>query len=261
MDDVYKNKVLMLAVYAGEIMMKSGAEIHRVEDTVERICKACGIKTTEVFSTPMGLFVSLNSGDMESPTYTYIKRVHGQETNMTKISRVNRFSRSFTANEYTIDDALAKLEEIDSGRQFPVPAKLFAAGTIGFFFCFIFGGNAIEATIAFFAGGLSYILSMYLNRYSINYFIHGFLCCALAAVICMAASTSIAGADYTPIITGAIMIYVPGVPITNSIRDFLSGDMMSGMARLTEAVITAASIALGAGIVTQFWHVIGGVVL
>ena len=261
MDDVYKNKVLMMAVYAGEIMMESGAEIHRVEDTVERICIACGMQATEVFSTPMGLFISLNSGDMEAPTYTYIKRVRGQITDMTKISRINRFSRNFTANEYTIDEALARLEAIGKGRQYPLPVKLGGAAMIGLFFSFIFGGNLTEATIAFFAGGLSYALSAYLNRYQINYFIHGFLCCAFAAIIAMGASSVIPGADYTPIITGTIMIFVPGVPITNSIRDFLSGDMLSGLSRLTEAVLTATSIALGAGIVTQVWQMLGGVIV
>lgn len=258
MDQVYKNKVLMLAVYAGEIMMRSGAEVHRVEDTIIRISTACGIKTTEVFTTPMGLFVSLNSGDIGSHATTYIKRVRGPITDMTKISRVNRFSREIAANEYTIDEALAKLEEIDRGRQYPKPLKLLGAAFIAFFFCFLFGGDIVDGTIAFFAGGISYILSLFLNKYDINYFIHGFLCCAVASIVAVVASSAISAADYTPIVTGAIMIYVPGVAITNSIRDFLSGDMMSGMTRLTEAVITAVSVALGAGLVVQLWHMMGG---
>ena len=44
----------MLAIRAGTIMMKSGAEIYRVEDTIERICKACGIEYVNVFATPTG---------------------------------------------------------------------------------------------------------------------------------------------------------------------------------------------------------------
>ena len=40
----FQKRILILAVRAGELMMKSGAEIYRVEDTITRICKAvsCG---------------------------------------------------------------------------------------------------------------------------------------------------------------------------------------------------------------------------
>ena len=43
MVNIFQKKVLILAIYAGEIMMKNGAEVYRVEDTITRICKACRI--------------------------------------------------------------------------------------------------------------------------------------------------------------------------------------------------------------------------
>ncbi|MFQ7474032.1 MAG: threonine/serine exporter family protein, partial [Anaerovoracaceae bacterium] len=67
--------------------------------------------------------------------------------------------------------------------------------------------------------------------------------------------------SYEPIIIGSIMLFVPGVAITNSIRDFLSGDMLSGIARMTEAVLTAVSLAAGAGVMLKLWGVIGGVIV
>jgi len=63
------------------------------------------------------------------------------------------------------------------------------------------------------------------------------------------------------IIAGCIMLFVPGVAITNSIRDFLSGDMVSGLGRMAEAFITAVSLAAGAGIILKLWNVFGGIVL
>ena len=41
------------------------------------------------------------------------------------------------------------------------------------------------------------------------------------------------------------MLYIPGTQMTNSLRDILCGDIMSGLLRLIEAVILAISIALG----------------
>ena len=57
-----EKNVLMLALRAGEIMLMSGSEIYRVEDTVTRICKAYGIPYIEVFATTTGIFISLDSG-------------------------------------------------------------------------------------------------------------------------------------------------------------------------------------------------------
>ena len=261
MDTVYKNKVMELAVYAGEILMRSGAEVHRVEDTIVHICDSCGIKQTNVFSTPSGLFVSLDNGDKDVASFTAIKRVREQITDMTKISKVNSFSRELAAGKYSVDEAMAILRDIDKGHQYPALLKILGASMVAFFFCQMFGGGLKEAVISFFAGGISYSLSINLNRYEINLFIRGFLCCGLASLISAVASSFIDMAEYVPIVTGAFMIYVPGVPLTNSIRDFLSGDMMSGMTRLAEAILIAASVALGAGIVTSVWLLIGGGVL
>ena len=58
MVNIFQKKVLILAIYAGEIMMKNGAEVYRVEDTITRICKACRIDHVEIFATPTGIFVS-----------------------------------------------------------------------------------------------------------------------------------------------------------------------------------------------------------
>ena len=90
----------MLAMRAGNIMMKSGAEIYRVEDTIERICKSCGIEDVNVFATPTGIFVSTDNEESTN-TVTYIKRIRSSETDLTRISRVNQFSRSFTTSDMT----------------------------------------------------------------------------------------------------------------------------------------------------------------
>ena len=252
-------KILILAVRAGEIMMKSGAEIYRVEDTIERICKACRIPYVEVFATPTGIFVSLDSGDDNSDMYTYIKRMKGGgDTDLMKISEANRFSREFTTTDLSVDEGMKRLKEIDHIEPPPVPIRLLGAALVASFFSLIFGGNVIDFCCAFLIGGASYLLSVLLNKFSINYFIRGFCCCALAAFFALTATSFIPDTDYNAIIIGALMIFVPGVAITNSIRDFLSGDMLSGLARATEAFIIAISLAAGAGVVMKLWYSIGG---
>lgn len=255
----YHKKVLILAVRAGELMMKNGAEIYRVEDTIERICKACRIPYVEVFAMQTGIFVSLDSGDDESDMYTYVKRIKGSgDTDLTRISEINRFSREFTATDLSVEAGMKRLKEIDHIKSLPVMVRLLGASLVASFFSLLFEGNFRDFCCAFLIGGVSYLLSLLLNRFSINYFIRGFCCCAVAAFFALTATSFIPDTHYDSIIIGAIMIFVPGVAITNSIRDFLSGDMLSGLARAAEAFLIACSLAAGAGMIMKLWDAIGG---
>ncbi len=261
MVNVFQKKVLILALYAGEIMMKSGAEIYRVEDTITRICKACGISYVEVFATPTGIFVSLDKGAEDDDTQTYIKRIKGISTDLNKISQVNHFSRQFTTTDLSVEEGMKILKEIDKKSTYPLPVRILGAAIVASSFCLLCQGSFIDALVAVFSGAACYMFAVLLKLLDINSFVTGFCCCGLAAFIAMTAASSISNASYDPIIIGTLMIFVPGVALTNSIRDFLSGDMLSGVSRLIEAVLTALSLAAGAGVVLKLWDIIGGISL
>lgn len=261
MVNVFQKKILMVAVYAAEIMMKNGAEIYRVEDTVTRICNAGHIYNVEVFATPTGIFVSMDSGDEEDDPLTYIKRIHSTGTDLSKISKVNSFSREFYTTDLSVEAGMEILKQIDSEEDYPFFVRLLGAAMTCGFFALIFAGSLIDAGFAIFSGIVCYCLSDVLKKLDINSFIRSFCCCGLAAFIAMTAAASIPDASYDPIIIGTIMLFVPGAAITNSIRDFLSGDMLSGLARLMEAVLTAVGLACGAGVILKVWEMLGGVLI
>ena len=50
------------------------------------------------------------------------------------------------------------------------------------------------------------------------------------------------------IIIGALMALVPGIAITNAMRDIMAGDMVSGISKGAEALLIGAAIALGTAI-------------
>lgn len=49
------------------------------------------------------------------------------------------------------------------------------------------------------------------------------------------------------ILIGVIMLLIPGVPLTNSVRDMLVGHTISGLLRLAESLLLAGSLAMGFG--------------
>lgn len=56
-------EVMEIASFAGEILLSSGAEIFRVEDTITRICNSYGVEC-ECFVMPTGFSTTVR-GKME----------------------------------------------------------------------------------------------------------------------------------------------------------------------------------------------------
>jgi uncharacterized membrane protein YjjP (DUF1212 family) len=55
------------------------------------------------------------------------------------------------------------------------------------------------------------------------------------------------------IIIGSIMLLVPGLSITNAIRDTIAGDLVAGISRGLEAFLVAVAIAVGSGVTIKLW--------
>ncbi len=253
-----QKKVLILALRAGELMMKSGAESYRVEDTITRICKACRIPYVEVFATPTGIFLSLDEGSEDADMHTFIKRIKGSSIDLEKISRINHFSREFASTDLSIDAGLAILKEISNSRPYPLLLRVFGAALVSSFFALIFQGSYLDFATAALAGASSYLLSVFLDKLETNLFIRGFCCCAAATFVALGLNSAGLGSNLNAIIIGSIMIFLPGVAITNAVRDTLAGDMLSGATKGIEAVVIAVSIASGVGFAIKLWTLLGG---
>ena len=82
--------------------------------------------------------------------------------------------------------------------------------------------------------------------YPVIYSLLGGVMAALVASV----FTGLAGRDTLEvIITGAMMPLVPGLSMTQAIRDTMRGDLVSGVARAAEAVLIAVAVAAGVGLV------------
>lgn len=253
-----QKKVLILALRAGELMMKSGAEIYRVEDTITRICKACKIPYIEVFATPTGIFLSLDEGTEAGEMHTFIKRIKGSGIDLEKISRINHFSREFTNTGLSVDEGLAILKMIAGIRPYPLLLRVLGAAFVASFTALIFGGGPQDFICASIAGSCSYLLSVLLDKFDTNLFIRIFSCCAAATFISLALFAAGLGSNFNSVIIGSIMIFLPGVALTNAVRDTLAGDMVAGASKGIEAVVIAVSITSGVGVALKLWTFMGG---
>jgi uncharacterized membrane protein YjjP (DUF1212 family) len=242
------NKLLMeTAVLAGEVMLKNGAEIYRVEDTINRILETSKLETTEAFVVATGIVATLDGMNQEN--ITIVKRIPERVTNLNKITMANTVSRKYCNNEITLEEANEKLKKIQQNRQYnPIIKDLSIVG-ISAAFALLLGGGIWEV---FGAGinGILLALSMRIgNKVGAVAFLQDLFSSAVIAIGAVLIKRFLwVNVNMDLIIIGSIMPLVPGAAITNAIRDTLQGDYMSGCAKILEAFVKAAAIALGVGV-------------
>lgn len=95
-----ENKVIDVVLIAGRILLESGAETYRVEDTMNRIAHSYGLHNTYSFVSSTAIIFSLNDR-----TSTRLIRVQERTTDLEKIALTNSLSRKISNKELTIDEA------------------------------------------------------------------------------------------------------------------------------------------------------------
>ncbi|MDO5426090.1 MAG: threonine/serine exporter family protein [Eubacteriales bacterium] len=237
--------LLDTAVLAGKLMLASGAEIYRVEDTVERILATSGLKTREAYVTSTGFIVTLDDPKFDS--MTVVRRVPSRVIDLNVITIVNTISREFCAGEIDLKTAFHRLKHMDA-RQYRSWQKELATIGVVTMFTVVFGGSVQDLCAAAAVGGLLVLMERLGRRFSLNAFLQTMLSAAVIAIgaICISSIKPLQ-VNMDTVIISAIMPIVPGAALTTAIRDILQGDYVSGGAKALEALVKAAAIVLGVG--------------
>ncbi len=239
-----------MASLTGVLMISSGAETHRVEDTVHRILSTTGFEHAEAMVFPTGLVVTLSDPSGENLSIT--KRVPGVSNNLGRVADVNQVSREFCSGKITLEEAVEKLNAIKNKRRYSDWALTWGYILASCGFCVVFGGNFLDALGTIFCGLALAFVNIFLGPKIGRGFVTTIVAGAAMTLTAVAVAYSADlwfdihfQAHY--MIIGAIMPLVPGLAMTNAARDIMHGDYLSGGARAIEAVCVAAVVAVGVG--------------
>lgn len=249
------NKVVQLATKAGALLLESGAETYRVEDTIVRICTNFGMDETSSFCTQTGIMLS---SIHEGFTYSQVARIKSRSTNLDRICSINQLSRD--AQNLSIEAFEEKLSDISKLPTYELKTNIIFASLCAFGFVLLFGGIITEALVAGVLGGFVRFLTIKMEMKDVNSF---FTICFSALFITMMALVLEfvhVISNRNVVVIGTIMLLVPGLAITNAIRDSIAGDLVSGTARAVEALLIAIAVALGSGLAMTIWITLGGII-
>lgn len=244
------DKLLKISTLAGKIMLESGAETYRVEETIVRIGLSFGVDNAESFVTPTGIIASLTQG---SQTVTLVRRITSRGVDLNKIDLINTLSRQLQMESMTLDELNSELNRISRGDRYSNALTLFSSCIAAGCFAIMFGGNIKDFFAAFLIGACIKIMAAICHKLDINdFFINsiGGGLCAILGIILMKLNIC-SNMDKT--IIGSIMLLVPGLIITNAIRDTIAGDFLSGITKAAEAFLVAISIAVGTGAILSLF--------
>lgn len=243
-DDI--NKLLEITSRAGAMMLKNGAEIYRVEDTVERIIRSIyDASDIDVFATFNALMYSFN---VDGKTYANVKRVKNRGNNLIVVDRVNSFSRKFCNHELNLDQALMELDNIKNTTKADVKLKIIGATLASTAFPLLVNSKApnfLDLPVTFVVSLLTYLLFIKIEKKMYGYFIENFLAGIMVSLFAHIIGKFVFGFNMANVIVSSMMPYVPGFLLTNSIRDLMSGDATSGLTGLAMSLFVSLALAIG----------------
>lgn len=256
-------ELLEVAMTAGHILLENGAEIARVEETMDRICRHFGAESENFFVLSNGIFVTGNgNAEGHGGQYAKVRHIPVKGAQLDKVVAVNQLSREVEQGRYTIEQVREKLEQIQRmpGKSFPV--QVLASGVGSACFCCLFGGGWADSAVAFAAGFLLYVFMLSVDRFRMTKITKNICGGALVTLICILSYRLGFGKNLSNMIIGAIIPLIPGIAFTNGIRDIADGDYISGAVRLLDAILVFLCIAIGVGAMFLVYHrIFGGVLL
>lgn len=248
--ELTQREVLDIATCMGYYIIKNGGEVSRAEDTVERIGLAYGMDAVHVFAIGHLIIVSMEKDDV---SLSQTRRVKGVSTNLNLIEKFNSLSRKICETLPPYDEVAKEIEQTSVLPVYPYWIAVLAFALVSGGFTIFFGGNLLEGIISFFIGAALKPVMTFFEKLKSPIFFANAAGAAAVVSFTQVANVVFGGINSEMVNIGVLMNLVPGVLLTNCIRDFVAADYVAGVAKVVETLLIAAAISLGVA-VSLLWR-------
>lgn len=248
MEEILKEQDEEMAVSVildiGEVLLTAGGEVNRVEDTIRRIGGAYGFMKVDIFTITN--FMVLTVHTKKEKVITQSRRITRATVDLEKVARTNALSRSICANPIPIDELKLRVHDIIiNTRSYGFLWRIFAYVLTASTFTVFFGGNWLDAIGSGLASIALFIIATICTQLRIQPIISTLVTSFLTAFIIAGLISIGVGLSFDKIVIGNIMLLIPGINLTTSIRDIITGDTVSGLMGICDALLKAFAIAVG----------------
>lgn len=236
------SKIVDLALEVGYLLLTSGGEMERTDRTIQKVCDAYGASNIEYFTYPSFILVSL---DYEGKTYTKSRRVRENKFNFSKLEKLSKTFDEIVEQKPNLDVVIYKVRMINATKPYGVLAQMLCYFLGPASFTVFFGGGIIEAIIAGVIGQIIFAMSYAVKKFTSTFFFPTTIYSFVMSFTCRILGILGIVSNVESMQIGLLMMVVPGIVITNSMREFISGEYLTGYSKLIEALLVALAVAIG----------------
>lgn len=242
--DRSRDALVSVILDIGEVLLCAGGEVNRVEDTIRRIGEAYGFSRVDIFT--INNMIALTVHDTDGRIITQTRRIISTSVDLEKVARANALSRKVCAKPVPTEELKAQIDDIVQNTvTYPRWVRYLAYLVAATAFTVFFGGGAPEAI----ASAVTSLVLCAAVEMSSKLKVQPIIAILVNSIIMTAfiAALTAAGrwASFDKIIMGNIMLLIPGLGLTTSIRDLITGDTISGLMGICDALLRAFAIAVG----------------
>lgn len=243
MDRNEADAYLSCAMDIGKLLLENGAEVNRVEDTIRRIMSSQGIEKVEVFSITSNITATAHLTDLQ--TVTQMRRIYTVHTNMTRLEGLNQLSRDICSGQMTPAFIHTRIDQIVQEKGEKLYLLSLGYAIVSGSFALFFGGNVRDFAASASIGFLLFFVEKGIARLTDNLLMTALLWSTAGGILSLLSVAIGLGSHADLISIGNIMLFIPGIAFTNSIRDLFLGDTITGLIRFMESILLAVIIAVG----------------
>lgn len=227
-------------------LMECGCSSNRVEVLTQKLGASWGFEV-EALAIPTGVWISVRRG---TENIVELSRIHSWSVDLDKLARINLLVDSFHDHRVSVHDACALLtKEVQAKPPYGVGITLLAGALSSPILIFGYGGSALEIALAFPMGIVAQLLGKYVFVGDTRRYLGDFLPAAFAAAYATACHRLYPETDVPRLIVGGLVALVPGLTLVNAVHEVAQKNLVSGAAKLLEAMVITASLGLGVAFV------------
>ena len=237
------NEYLYQILEVGQTMLQCGGEVSRVEESIRRMCLAFGAERADVFTITSSIVVTVYAHKFGTLTQT--RRISGTQFDLHRLELLNALSRRICAEHLGPEETARALEEVQAVPQYGPVAQMGIYALASASFSLFFGGSFADVVVSGCIAVVLKIMDLFIKRIEAGGGASVLLCSCLGGLLSALSVRLGLGDNVDMISIGNIMLLIPGVALTNSLRDMFGGTTLSGIMRFIEALLQALTIAFG----------------
>lgn len=224
-------------IQLGRVLHKYGVPSFRIQEYLKEVADEQKIRGDFMDLPTWVNYVFYEEDDQQ--TYNYIRNTEPGSIDLGSLSRSVAITDSFLENKTSVSQARQALIDLEkSSSSYPQWMQVFAYGLSAATFVVMMQSNWLAVVVAFFVGLIVGVGALFSQR-------SAYLNSAIEAIAAFVA-TLLTGACYyffpqinmTLNIIAAIIVFVPGLAMTTAIEEITSKSLVSGTAKLFDALLS-----------------------